>query len=121
MSGRRPAATVEAICERVWLAIAERRLRPGTRLKEEQLAEIFEVSRARIRQAFAALERDGLIVLVPHRGACVAEPTIDEAQDVFFARRAIEKRVVDERQPTWPPPSGKLAGGPSRRAGVARP
>jgi DNA-binding GntR family transcriptional regulator len=95
MSERTQPATVEAICERIWLAIVERRLRPGARLKEEQLAEIFEVSRARIRQAFAALERDGLIILVPHRGACVAEPTIDEARDVFYARRAIEGRVVE--------------------------
>ena len=95
MPERRPSATVETICERIWLAIAERRLRPGARLKEEQLAEIFEVSRARIRQAFAMLERDGLIILVPHRGACVAEPTITEARDVFFARRAIEGRVLD--------------------------
>ncbi|MBK5925813.1 GntR family transcriptional regulator [Rhodobaculum claviforme] len=95
MPDPRPSATVETICERIWLAIAERRLRPGARLKEEQLAEIFEVSRARIRQAFAMLERDGLILLVPNRGACVAEPTIDEARDVFFARRAIEGRVVE--------------------------
>lgn len=94
MSERHSSATVEEICERIWLAIAERRLRPGTRLKEEQLAEIFDVSRARIRQVLVALERDGLIELVPHRGATVAEPTIDEAQDVFFARRAIEARLV---------------------------
>lgn len=39
-------APTAIICEKIWLAIAERRLRPGTRLKEEQLAEIFSVSRA---------------------------------------------------------------------------
>lgn len=85
----------EAIYERIWIAIAERNLRPGTRLKEEQLAEIFAVSRGRVRSALAALERDGLVKSVPNRGAFVAEPTIEEARDVFFARATIERRLVE--------------------------
>lgn len=84
-----------AIYERIWAAIAEQKLRPGTRLKEEQLGEIFGVSRARVRAALAALERDGLVTLVPNRGAYVARPTIDEARDVFFARATIEGRLVE--------------------------
>lgn len=83
------------IYDKIWMAIAERRLRPGTRLKEEQLAEIFAVSRARVRQAFTLLERDGLVTLIPNRGAFVSEPTVDEARDVFFARRTIEGRLVE--------------------------
>ncbi len=82
------------IYNRIWTSIAERKLRPGTRLKEEQLAEIFDVSRARVRQALSALERDGLVTLVPNRGAFVAEPGIEEARDVFFARRAIEAALL---------------------------
>ena len=88
-------APTAIICEKIWLAIAERRLRPGTRLKEEQLAEIFSVSRARIRQALTALERDGLVTIMPNRGAFVSEPSVDEARDVFVTRRAIEQRVVE--------------------------
>ena len=57
------------IYNRIWLSIAERKLKPGTRLKEEQLAEIFSMSRARVRQALSALEHDGLVTLVPNRGA----------------------------------------------------
>lgn len=82
------------IYNRIWLSIAERKLRPGTRLKEEQLAEIFSVSRARVRHALAALERDGLVTLVPHRGAFVSQPSIEEARDIFFARRTIEVPLV---------------------------
>ncbi len=88
----KPAAE---ICERIWLSIAERRLRPGTRLKEEQLAEIFAVSRARIRQALAVLEGDGLVTILPNRGAFVAEPSIEEARDVFHVRKFIEARVIE--------------------------
>lgn len=89
------AASVQDIRNRIWLAIAERRLRPGTRLKEEQLAEIFSVSRARVRQALSLLERDHLVTLVPNRGAFVAEPTVEESRDVFFSRRVIEGRLVE--------------------------
>jgi len=83
------------IVEKVWLSIAERRLRPGVQLKEEQLATIFNVSRARIRQALAVLERDGLVTIIPNRGAFVSKPSVDEARDVFFVRRTVERCVVE--------------------------
>ncbi len=82
------------VYNRIWLSIAERKLKPGTRLKEEQLAEIFSVSRARVRQALSALEHDGLVTLVPHRGAFVSQPSTEEARDIFFARRTIETSLV---------------------------
>jgi DNA-binding GntR family transcriptional regulator len=88
-------ATDQEIHARIWSSIADRQLAPGTRLKEEQLAEIFAVSRARIRQVLQQLSRDGLITLVPNRGAFVAKPSIEEARDVFFARRTIEERLVE--------------------------
>lgn len=89
------ATPVSQIFDRIWLSIAERRLKPGTRLKEEELAEIFDVSRARIRQALATLEREGLVTIQTNRGAFVSEPSVEEARDVFYARRAIEHRVVE--------------------------
>lgn len=111
----RDAPAPAEISERIWLAIAERRLRPGTRLKEEELAEIFGVSRARIRQALAGLEREGLVTILPNRGAFVAAPTVEEAGDVFFARKAIERRVVERLAPRITPDD--IAG---LRAHVAR-
>ncbi|WP_285539865.1 GntR family transcriptional regulator [Brucella sp. NBRC 12950] len=87
--------STQQIVEKVWLSIAERRLRPGVQLKEEQMAEIFGVSRARIRQALAALTREGLVDIVPNRGAFVCKPTVAEARDVFFVRRTVERCVVE--------------------------
>lgn len=87
--------SAQDIVERVWLSIAERRLRPGVQLKEGQLAAIFDVSRARVRQALAALERDGLVTIIPNRGAFVCQPSVEEARDVFFVRRAVERCIVD--------------------------
>ena len=91
----KPARTDQDIYHRIWTAIAGHQLVPGTRLKEEELAEIFAVSRAKVRQALQNLARDGLITLVPNRGAFVSKPSIEEARDVFFARRTIEERLVE--------------------------
>lgn len=88
-------ASTQQIVEKVWLSIAERRLRPGVQLKEEQMAAIFHVSRARVRQALAALEREGLVNIIPNRGAFVCKPTVEEARDVFYVRRAVERCVVE--------------------------
>lgn len=89
------AASAAEIRDKIWLAIIERKLRPGTRLKEEELAEIFSSSRARVRAALTLLERDRLVTLVPNRGGFIAEPTVEEARDVFFARRIVEGGLVE--------------------------
>lgn len=87
--------TAEEIAERIWLSIAERRLRPGMRLKETELAEVFEVSRARVRQALTILEREGLVAIEANKGAVVAKPSVDEARDIFAIRRSVEHRVIE--------------------------
>ncbi|MGO4834906.1 GntR family transcriptional regulator [Rhizobiaceae sp. 2RAB30] len=87
--------STQHIEEKIWLAIAERRLRPGVQLKEGQLSGIFQVSRARIRQVLSALQRDGLVTIIPNRGAFVAQPSSQEARDVFGVRRMVEQRVVE--------------------------
>ena len=50
-------------------AIADRRLPPGTKLVEEGLAEIFEVSRARVRKVLQRLAHDKMVTLEPPTGA----------------------------------------------------
>ena len=87
--------TTQDIVEKVWLSIAERRLRPGVQLKEGQMAAIFHVSRARVRQALTALEREGLVKIYPNRGAFVYKPTVEEARDVFYVRNTVERCVVE--------------------------
>lgn len=101
------ALSAEQIAERIWLSIAERRLRPGMRLKETELAELFGVSRARVRQVLAILTREGLVASELNKGAFVAEPSVEEARDVFQIRRAVEQRVIERLIDRLDP--GKLA------------
>lgn len=82
------------IYERITVAILEHRLPPGTKLVEERMAEIFAVSRARVREVLARLAHDQIVELYPQRGAYVAKPSIEQATDVFEARRLIEPALL---------------------------
>jgi DNA-binding GntR family transcriptional regulator len=82
------------IYERIVGAILEHRLRPGTKLGEDKLAGIFDVSRARVREVLARLAHEQIVDLYPQRGAYVAKPTPEQAMDVFEARRLIEPAVL---------------------------
>ncbi len=100
---RRPrAASKEAdsatdrIAAALTQAIIERRLMPGTRLAEQKLADLFQVSRTLVRQALNQLSRDRLVTLTPARGACVAEPSVEEARQVFELRRMLEGQMARE-------------------------
>ena len=91
------AETPEAtIYDKIHRAIAERRLLPGSRLVEDQLAEVFGVSRMRIRWVLQSLARDKVVTLHRNRGASVAKPTVKEAKEVFAARRLIEGALARE-------------------------
>lgn len=88
--------SAEEIYDRILLAITERRLLPGARLIEERLSEVTGASRARVRQVLARLAHEQLIDLVPNKGACIASPSVEEAQQLFFTRRLIEPSLVAE-------------------------
>jgi DNA-binding GntR family transcriptional regulator len=90
-----PSST-QRIVDSIVEAIVERRLMPGTKLAESQIGELFSVSRTVVRQALNQLSRDRLITLEPARGAFVAQPSIDEARQVFEARQLIEAGIVRE-------------------------
>jgi len=86
--------SVDAIHQRVWLAIVEHRLPPGTKLGEERLAKAFGVSRTQVRQVIERLAHDSIVTVQPNRGAFVSSPTVEEAREVFVARRLIEPDLV---------------------------
>jgi len=75
-------------------AIAAQRLRPGTKLVEQALADHFGVSRTLVRQALFQLAQKRLVTLKPARGAFVSTPSIDEARQVFAVRRMLEAEMT---------------------------
>ncbi|MDH4458799.1 MAG: GntR family transcriptional regulator [Nevskia sp.] len=85
---------VEQAYERIWAAIIDHRLPPGTRLVEDKLCEIFGLGRTRIRQVLQRLAHEQVVTLMPNRGAVVARPTVQEARDIFEARGLVEAGIV---------------------------
>lgn len=85
----------EVVYAHIFEAILEQRLAPGTKLSEEALGEIFGVSRTIIRRALSRLAHEGVVSLRPNRGAVVASPDADEARQIFYARRMIERAITE--------------------------
>lgn len=84
----------EAIVDRIYEAIIEQRLPPGTKLSEASLCQAFNVGRMRVRRSLLLLATRGVVELHSNRGAYVSQPSIQEALSVFEARRTIEPSVV---------------------------
>lgn len=80
---------------RIYEAVVDHRLPPGTKLREQPLAELFGVTRGTIRKAFNQLANRKVIDLTPNRGASVASPSIEQSRDLFAARGTIEGAIVD--------------------------
>lgn len=84
----------ETIVERIFEAVIEQRLPPGTKLSEAVLCEAFGVGRMRIRRSLLLLASREVIELQANRGAFVASPTPQQAREVFEARLAIEPTIA---------------------------
>jgi DNA-binding transcriptional regulator YhcF (GntR family) len=89
-----PATATQRVYDGIWTAILEHRLAPGSRLREEELAESFAVSRTVVRQALNRLAQDQVIELRHNVGAQVPQPSRETAAHVFDARRVVECEVA---------------------------
>lgn len=76
-------------------AILRGELKPGERLMEIQLAGRLGVSRTPIREAIRKLELEGLVTMVPRKGAAVASITEKDLHDVLEVRCALEELAVE--------------------------
>lgn len=66
----------------------------GTPLRQDALAERFQVSRIPVREALFQLEAEGLLVMQPHRGAVVSSFSVEEIADIFELRALLEPRLL---------------------------
>lgn len=87
-------ASSKAISDALSLAIHEHRIAPGTKLGEDELGEIYGVSRTVVRAALQSLAHIQLVDIRRNRGASVARPSLKEANEVFEARELLEPRTA---------------------------
>lgn len=77
-------------------AILDHRLNPGIKLKEDELADIFSVSRTVVRRALLRLAHDRIVDMQPNRGATIIQPDIRKAREILKVRKLIEAEIVRE-------------------------
>ncbi|HEY2022638.1 GntR family transcriptional regulator [Paraburkholderia sp.] len=91
--------TVELVTTAVRQRILSGELAPGEVLRQEALAEELGVSRVPVREAITRLTAEGLLTSVPHKGAYVAELSIDEVKETFDIRLRLEPWIFSEAIP----------------------
>ena len=74
--------------------IAEGRLRPGSKLSEQALAQALGVSRNTLREAFTVLGNELILTRIPNRGVFVASPGMDDVREIYAVRRMIEPAAL---------------------------
>jgi DNA-binding GntR family transcriptional regulator len=84
------------VYNRIKQDIVSSRLKPGEPLLEEKLSKDFKVSRTPIREALKKLNHDGLVRIVPHKGAFVRVMSSKDIREIFEVREAIEGYVAGQ-------------------------
>jgi len=87
--GKAARSLPEQLAERLLTEVLAGHLRPGDRLKEEELAQKHAVSRATVREALITLTKQGHVVRVPRFGARIAEFSREDVADLFELRAVL--------------------------------
>lgn len=83
-------AKAELVYEELYRAIMDGTLKPGDRLVTEELAAVLHVSRMPVREAIQRLQAEGLVDMIPYKGATVTMVTLEQLKQVFSIRAVLE-------------------------------
>lgn len=105
MMTTRETPLTQSLAEQIAARISERIVTgayaPGQRILEQGVAAEFAVSRGPVREALRLLEKDGLVTILPRRGAQVTSLTIDEVREIFDIRAALnglrDRGIAEDR------------------------
>lgn len=86
--------TINTICEYIRNKIMTKEMFPGYRIVEEDISAKLNVSRTPIRSAFAILQSEGFVDIIPNKGTFVIQPTREEIVRVYEARVCIESGLL---------------------------
>lgn len=84
-------------------SILDLTMKPGQSMSENELCEMFQVSRTPVRTALQRLQADGLVHVVPYRGSTVSLLDFDEIKQMIYLRTAVESEVLRDFLPLCTP------------------
>ncbi|RWR10077.1 GntR family transcriptional regulator [Siminovitchia fortis] len=93
------ATVVKNVTKRLREVILDGTLKKGDRLIQEEWAEKLEVSRMPIREALTQLQMEGLVEIVPHKGAVVTPITKENIEEIYYIRSMLEGLAVEKSLP----------------------
>jgi DNA-binding GntR family transcriptional regulator len=85
----RPLTLPEQIANEIGQEILDGQYQPGDPLREQDLSDSYQVSRGPIREALRLLEMDGVVQILPNKGAQITRLTVQEVADIFEIRAAL--------------------------------
>lgn len=96
MAGISKNATSEIVYKSLKEDILHLVLVPGSAISEIETAEKYNVSRTPVRDAFKALEKEGLLEVRPHIGTFISLIDIDKISNVFYMREVLEQAILHD-------------------------
>lgn len=94
-----PRTTAQHAVDRLRHALVSGELKPGHRIRQEELADSLGVSLAPVREALATLEREGQVTYLPRRGYFVTELDIGDLREIYELRAILEDRAARRALP----------------------
>ena len=101
--GTRDGVASQRIANSLRDAILSGAYTPGSRLRQEDIAEQFDASRLPVREALRALQSDGLVTIVANTGAWISRLSLAECREMYQIRERIEPLLLGLSQPLLTP------------------
>jgi DNA-binding GntR family transcriptional regulator len=95
----RRRTTADTVAQMLRAEIQRGQLSPGTRLRQNEVAQRFGVSTTPVREALALLQAEGLVRIDPHKGALVFHPTVDDLRESYEIRKVLEELALTKALP----------------------
>ncbi|WP_160061407.1 GntR family transcriptional regulator [Psychromonas sp. L1A2] len=86
---------IQRIISKLSKAVAQHKLKPGQRLVEAQIVEALNANRNHVQSALQRLALQHIVTIEPNRGSFVAQPSAQEAREIFAARRVVERGIIE--------------------------
>lgn len=87
-------STRQYVCRLLRTNILNLKLLPGSAVSEKEIADILQVSRTPVREAFIKLAQDGMLEIIPQKGSYVSLIDPEQVEEVRFCRESLEKEII---------------------------